>query len=343
MKLLRRATICLLAVFAVSCAEEEDRLSTWALFEDGAAQVPAEGVVPYEIVSPLFSDYAAKHRFIRLPEGGQITYTADGDWEYPVGTVLVKTFGFLNDLRDPSAGERIIETRLLVREEGGWEPYVYLWNDDGTDAVRTPAGARVDVEWIHTDGETRSIEYRVPNEVQCANCHGGRDPVSPIGPRAEQLDMAYDYGDGPVNQIEHMASLGWFANEVPPAAERAPLADPMGDGPIEARARAYLDANCSHCHQEGGAAAQSGLWLNAHVTEPIRLGMCKRPVAAGPGAGGRTFDVVPGFPEESVMIYRMESEEPGVKMPELPSLLSHTEGVEVIRAWIANMEPTGCE
>lgn len=341
--MLKRATILVAALLSASCADE-DRLSSWELFTDGASQTPAEGVVPYEIISPLFSDYAAKHRFIRLPEGGQITYTADGDWEYPIGTVLVKTFGFSNDLRDPSAGERIIETRLLVLEDDGeWHPYVYLWNDEQTDAVRTPAGARVDVEWIHTDGATRAIEYRVPNEVQCANCHGGSEDVTPIGPRSDQLDMAYDYGDGAENQIDHMASLGWFANDVPPAAERTPLVDPMSDAPIEQRARAYLDANCSHCHQEGGAAAQSGLWLNAHITSPIRLGMCKRPVAGGAGSGGRPYDIVPGDPDQSVMVYRMESEEPGIKMPELPSLLSHTEGVAVIREWIASMEPAGCE
>lgn len=332
------------AVLALGCGPEDERISEWGLFEDGATQAPAEGVLPYDIISPLFSDYAAKHRFIRLPEGGRITYTSEGDWQYPVGTVLVKTFGFLHDLRDPSAGERIVETRLLVLEEDGdWVSYVYLWNDDATEAVRAPAGARVNVEWIHYDGEMRSLEYRVPNEVQCANCHGGSHPASPIGPRAEQLDLAYDYGDGPENQIEHMRALGWFANEVPPPAERAPLADPMGEGDLDARARAYLDANCAHCHQEGGAAAQSGLWLNAHVTESIRLGICKRPVAAGSGAGGRLYDIVPGAPDESVFIFRMESEEPGVKMPELPSLLSHAEGVALIRAWIANMEPAGCD
>ncbi|HJL16230.1 MAG TPA: SO2930 family diheme c-type cytochrome [Sandaracinaceae bacterium LLY-WYZ-13_1] len=339
--------VALAAVLAGSCANEgeaPENLSSWGLFEDGATQTPREGVLPYEIVSPLFSDYATKHRFIQLPEGGQIAYTADGDWEYPVGTVLVKTFGFSNDLRDPSAGERIIETRLLVLEETGWEPYVYLWNEDATEAVHTPTGARVDVEWIHHDGEVRSIEYRVPNEIQCANCHGGAEPTSPIGPRAEQLDMAYDYGDGPENQLEHMASLGWFANAVPPAADRAPLAAPDDEAAdLDARARAYLDANCAHCHQDGGAAGQSGLWLNAHVTEPLQLGICKRPVAAGAGTGGRTYDIVPGAPDESVMVFRMESEEPGIKMPELPTVLSHAEGVALVREWIANMEPAGCE
>src|SRR5690606_327413 len=97
--------------------------------------------------------------------------------------------------------------------------------------------------------------YRVPNVVECANCHGGTEEVTPIGPRTAQMDRAHDYGAGPVNQIDHLASLGWFSE--PPPAERRRLADPFGDGDLESRARAYLDANCAHCHREGGAAGQS--------------------------------------------------------------------------------------
>lgn len=325
------------------CAEDvPNNLSSWELFADGATQTPNEGVVPYELISPLFSDYTSKYRFIRLPEDGQITYTDSGDWVFPFGTVIAKTFAYPVDLRDPSLGERIIETRLLVLdEEGAWNNYVYVWNDEGTDAERARAGARVDVEWIHYDGETRSLQYRVPNEIQCANCHGGAAPTSPIGPRTEQMDRDYDYGAGPVNQIDHLASLGWFSNT--PPTDRPRFEDPDGSGDLDARARGYLDANCAHCHSESGAAAQSGLWLGADITDMATLGVCKRPVAAGRGAGGRQYDIVPGDPDASVMVFRMESEEPGIKMPELPSQLAHTEGVALIREWIAAMDATGCE
>lgn len=343
---MRRAALVVLAVALSSCADETyppQHLSAWGLFTDGAAQTPAEGVVPYEMISPLFSDYAAKHRFIRVPEGGQITYTDEGDWIYPTGTVLVKTFGFLADLRDPSSAERIVETRLLVLEDDGeWRPYVYLWDDTMSDAQLQQTGARVDVAWTHHDGAVREIEYRVPNAVQCANCHGGRDAVTPIGPRTEQIDRDNDFGAGPENQIDHMVSLGWFTNTVPAFAERPRFESPMGSGDLDARARAYLDANCSHCHRENGAAHQSGLWLGAHITEAGQLGICKVPAAAGE-AGGRRWDIVPGAPDESLMIYRMESEVPGTKMPELPSILSHAEGVALIREWIAAMPAMPCE
>jgi uncharacterized repeat protein (TIGR03806 family) len=327
----------LAAMLLVACEESypPQHLSSWGLFADGSMQTPAEDVVPYDIISPLFSDYAAKHRFIRLPDGAQITYTDAGDWEFPTGTVLVKTFAFSDDLRDPSAGERIVETRLLVLEEDGeWHPYVYVWDDAERDAVYIPQGATVDVSWIHSDGSERELGYHVPNIVECANCHGGADDVSPIGPRTEQIDRD--------DQIEGLISRGWFANAVPPYAERDRLEAPTGTGDLDARARAYLDANCSHCHREGGAAGQSGLWLGAEITDPIVLGLCKRPLAAGRATGGFSYDIVPGNPDESIMIYRMESSEPGVKMPEFGTL-THVEGVALIREWIAAMPADTCE
>lgn len=336
----------LVALLTAGCASEgaypPERLSEWGLFADGAAQTPAEGVVPYEVISPLFSDYAAKHRFIRLPEGERIAYTAEGDWVYPNGTVLVKTFGFLHDLGDPSQGERLIETRLLVLEDGAWRPYVYLWDNAQRDAELKPIGARVDVAWTHLDGAPREATYRVPNVVECVNCHGGNEAATPIGPRTAQMDLEYDYGAGLVNQIDHLDAIGWMAGEVQPQAERVRLADPFGAGDLEARARAYLDANCAHCHHERGAAGQSGLWLGAEVTQSLQLGICKRPVAAGRATGGRTYDIVPGAPDESVLVFRMESLEPGIKMPET-GVVTHDEGVALIREWIAAMPARVCD
>lgn len=318
-------------------------LSDWDLFVDPANQIPAPGVVPYAINSPLFSDHANKHRFIRLPEGGEITLEADGTWTFPEGTLIVKTFGFLTDERDPSLGEQLIETRLLSREDGEWVPYVYLWNEAETDADLELAGQRVDVSFIDRDGENISINYRVPTATQCANCHGGVEEIEPLGPRLDQMDHLFDYGSGPENQLDHMEALGMFASVVPPAAERHPLVDPMDTtAPLDARARAYLHANCSHCHRDVGAARQSGLWLNIEVTEPSRLGVCKGPVAAGRGTGGRSVDVWPGDASRSIMTFRMASEEPGIKMPELPTVLSHHEGVALITEWIDAMEPVDC-
>lgn len=318
-------------------------LSDWDLFADPANQIPAPGVVPYEINAPLFSDYASKHRFIRVPEGETITIEADGRWTFPDGTVIAKTFGFYVDARDPSLGEQLVETRLLVREGGAWEPYVYRWNDAETDAVLMQGGGRLSVSFLDVAGRSRSIEYRIPNVNQCTNCHGGTADIESLGPRTDQMDHLFDYGEGLVNQIDHLASLGLFAAAPPPAGERRTMTDYADESaPLEARARAYLHANCAHCHHDGGAADQSGLWLNVEITEPVRIGICKPPAAAGRGTGGRSVAIWPGDSERSIVTFRMASEEPGIKMPELPTILSHTEGVTLITEWIDAMEPVDC-
>jgi uncharacterized repeat protein (TIGR03806 family) len=322
----------LAAMLLVSCgASAPETIAEWNVFVDVRSQTPTAEYVPFEIVAPLFSDYADKHRFVRIPGGTRITVSPDGRWQFPVGTVLVKTFSF---------GARIIETRLLVRTEDEWEPYVYVWNDDLTEAVRVTAGRRVPVEIIGDDGAPITFDYRVPSGTQCGNCHGGSEDIVPLGPRTGQLDR-----DG---QIERFLALGWL--DVDPRATPSPRfadyqVDPAGMmfEQLEPLARSYLDANCAHCHRDGvGGADQSGLFLDIENADPGSLGVCKSIVAAGPASGGRRAVIHPGDPDDSVMVYRMESTEAGVKMPELPTVLAHVEGAALIRAWIAAMPSDDC-
>ncbi len=344
---LDRSGLSALAIGSVlllgSCAGEDpapELLSEWGLFTDGAAQIPAAGMLEYELRAPLFSDYSSKHRFIRLPPGGTLTVAADGQLVFPEGTVIAKTFGFRADLRDPSSPERIVETRLLERRDGRWIPHVYLWNEDGSDATLTRVGARVPVTLIDASGETRSFSYRVPSRTQCGNCHGGQGDIETLGPSVEQLDRDHDYGAGPENQLARFVDEGWLPS-MPTGTRR--FVDPQDEtASLDDRARSYLHANCAHCHHSEGAAAQSGLWLSIDQTEPSRLGICKGPAAAGMGTGGRSVDIWPGDPGRSVMTFRMASDEPGIKMPELPAVLVHDDGVALISEWIAAMPPREC-
>jgi uncharacterized repeat protein (TIGR03806 family) len=349
----------LLGVVAPGCPTEEPAppddaspwpttLSAWGLFEGGAAsQTPAAGVVPFRPHSILFSDYAAKYRFVRLPDGPRVTYSDEGVWDFPVGTVLVKTFAYPLDERHPEDGERLIETRLLWRREGGWEAMVYLWNDAQTDATRLVAGRSVPVAWVDARGASRETTYVVPNLNQCRSCHAGTGRLHPLGTRTRQLDFEIRYPDGSTrNQVEHWAALGMFDRAPPPAGSRAALLpDPLdatSGADVDARARSYLEANCAHCHREGGAASSSGLHLGWEITDPRRLGVCKTPAAAGRGACGLAYDVVPGAPERSILICRVSSLDPAIKMPEIPTTLVHDEGVALLHAWIEAMEPVDC-
>ncbi|HYD92224.1 MAG TPA: c-type cytochrome domain-containing protein, partial [Flavobacterium sp.] len=115
-----------------------------------------------------------------------------------------------------------------------------------------------------------------------------------------------------------------------------------GSGTLEERARAWLDANCAHCHNPGGPANTSGLFLEYTETNSTALGFCKSPVAAGNGSGGHRYAIVPGHPEKSILTYRIKSNDPGVMMPELGRKIVHEEGVALVERWIASLDG-GCE
>jgi uncharacterized repeat protein (TIGR03806 family) len=320
-------------------------LSSYRFFRgDGATQEPNEGVLPYDLTSPLFSDYAAKHRFVWLPPGTTASYSARDSFTFPVGAVLIKTFAYPADFHDPSLGERLVETRLLVRRATGWDPMTYLWNDEQTVAKRRIIGARVPVSWIDLEGAERSVTFQVPNTNQCKECHEEHNGVvGPLGPKARYLNKDHEYGDGTANQLEHWSAVGYLQGAPDPeTAPRAPVFDDPSTGTVEARARAYLDINCAHCHNPSGLARTSGLYLNIDELTPARYGVCKPPVAAGHGSGDRKVDIVPGNPERSILTFRMESTEPGVAMPELGRQTVHSEALEVVNAWIAEL-PGSCE
>ncbi len=324
--------------------EPFERLTDYCFFDGYPARhVGGEGVVPFEPTAELYADESRKQRFIVLPDGETIGFDAEDRWSWPEGTILIKTFYYPHDARDPDAGRELLETRLLIRRASEWDAETYVWNEAQTEAERHTIGARVDVEFIDREGEVREVDYRIPNRNQCADCHAQDGETVPLGPRTRQLMAPYG-GDGERSQVEDLAERGLLDAEPPPAGELPSVPDPHDPAADRNdRARAYLDANCAHCHNASGRASSSNLHLDYDEDQDVRLGICKSPVAAGSASGGRDYDIVPGEPDESIFIYRMESTEPDVKMPELPITTVDEAGVALIRDWIAEMEPTGCD
>lgn len=320
-----------------------ERLSEHGLFVGELAdQLPRDGVVPYAINTPLFSDSAEKLRFVALPPDKPATYRDEGSFAFPVGTRLVKTFLYPADARVPEEPRRLIETRVLTHEAGGWTGAAYVWNAEQTEAYLRLTGARVPVEWIDDEGRRQSIEYRVPSVAECGLCHRtDGESIAPIATKAAQLNRPLARDASQVNQLATWSSQGRL-DGLPELdlVPRFPVWDDETSGNLEARARAYLDANCAHCHSPSGPAGSSGLDLRYAQRDPARIGVFKRPRAAGRGSGDLVYDIWPGRPDASILMYRMESIEPGIMMPELGRLTGHRDGNTLIRAWIASMAET---
>ena len=295
-------------------------LSAYGFFADPAGQVPNEGVTPYRLNTPLYSDGAEKLRFVYLPDGTTMTAEGEGLLDIPVGGALIKTFAF-----GEGAERRLIETRVLLHRADGWLALPYLWNEEQTDAQLAIAGARLDL----TTPRGEAISYRVPNKNQCKECHGLDGVVTPIGPKARNLSHEW---------LGEMAAAGHL-DTVPAVADQLPVWELREEANLTAAARAYLDVNCAHCHRPGATASNSGLDLRWEQQNPEAIGIGKRPVAAGRGAGGHLFDIVPGSPDKSILTYRMSSPEPGVAMPELGKATVDEEGLDIVRRWIEEMAP----
>lgn len=320
-------------------------LSDYGLFADASeprANPNGTGVI-YDLTTPLFTDYAEKYRFVFVPEGAAAAYRSEQAFDFPVGTIISKTFTIRSDLRDSSSEEDIIETRLLIRRNTGWEALPYIWNASKTDAVLSVTGGTQEVSWIDADGNEQTTDYVVPNSNNCANCHG-EDEISPIGPSARLLNKDYAYDSGSTNQIEHWLEMGILTNAPADLTSIDTIPDYLDESAdLDARARGYLDINCAHCHSPTGAADTSGLWLEYSRELGTEVGLCKPPVAAGDGAGSMGFAIVPGDSDASILPFRMDSNEPDVRMPEIGRSLIHTEGVELIREWINAMSPVDCD
>ncbi|HAU22412.1 MAG TPA: hypothetical protein DCS24_07430 [Erythrobacter sp.] len=300
----------------------EDRLpraiSEFGFFADPASQLPARDVVPYRLNTPLYSDGADKLRFIYVPQGAQLEADGEGLLQFPIGTALIKTFAF-----GEGDARRLIETRVMLLRADGWIALPYRWNDDQSDARLVVAGGRLPI----TTPSGEEISYRIPNKNQCKECHGLNGEVIPLGPKARNL--SHEWLEGMVSKAR--------LDRMPGVHDTMPLWEERARADLDDTARAYLDVNCAHCHRPGATASNSGLDLRWEQEDPGAIGIMKRPVAAGRGACGLLYSIVPGDPERSILLYRLDSIEPGVAMPELGKGTIDQDGVTIVRRWIKEM------
>jgi hypothetical protein len=301
------------------------------LYADWDAKRVAAGHLAYSPQYPLWTDGAAKARWLSLPPGTWIDASDPDEWRFPVGTRLWKEFRFA----------RRAETRFIELTASGWRYATYLWNDDETEAVLAPAG-----------GVRRSVEIRpgvhhaIPSRADCTACHEG-GAVRALGVSALQLSPDRD------PNAPHAEAVPPGAVDLPGLAarglvrglpQRADALAPRIEAPtpVARAALGYLHANCGSCHVAGGELASLELVLNYSLATSAGelpaavLTTFARPSRARiPGLPTPADRVSPGDPEASVLLARVSSRHPVRQMPPLGSRIVDDEGVRLIRQWIA--------
>jgi len=282
---------------------------------DGSTEL-APAFVPYDVASPLWSDGAEKGRWLALPEGTAATVGDDGDLALPVGAVVAKDF---------TVDGRLLETRFLLhRAPGQWVGYSYRWEPDGSEARLVTAGMNEDLgdqTWFY------------PGPSDCGQCHteaAGRS----LGLELRQLAGVIELDGAPSPQLPYLVANGVL--ESAPTATPFPALDDDA-APLADRARAYLHANCSHCHRPENPIRVE---LDLRFTTPLaETGVCAEPLLDDLGLTDPQI-VAPGAPDRSVLLARMRSLGPE-RMPRLATSVVDEAAVGVVEAWIAGL--ASCE
>ncbi|HEU0036458.1 MAG TPA: PQQ-dependent sugar dehydrogenase [Kofleriaceae bacterium] len=281
---------------------------------------PAPGLIPYDINWPFWSGDVTKRRWLAIPDGTTIDVDSDGELVFPIGSVLVKEFAIAPGLR--------IETRLLVRhEDGDWAGYTYVWDGYQDVARLLPSTATTVVQW------DADHAWAYPRRTECMRCHT-RAAGRTIGPHLAQLDREVAIpAAGATNQLAYFARMGLFSEPLP--AERVPLPDVADEtASLEARARAWLHANCAYCHRPGfSAVANMDLRFGTPLEETQ---LCNVPPTRGDLGITDARRLVPGDPARSIVMSRITRRD-GYAMP--PSAYApDAAGLRLVEAWIESLE-----
>lgn len=296
-----------------------EKLSETSCIDLSRSDLGTAGLIPYAPAVPFWSDGLTKHRFMALPNDQQLVFSAQDNWQFPIGSVLTKHFSY---------GQKRIETRLMMRHSNGnWAGYVYQWNDAQTEAMRVRGGKN-----IKLDGAA----YRIPSEDECLACHTVASGFV-IGAETVQLNsnLLYTETAQVANQLDTLTHIDLFSN--PSTLPIEQLAN-FQQFDVNSSARAYLHVNCAGCHQPGGPTSSD---LDLRYTVPLtNTNGCLAPPQFGNLGIENGFIINPGAPALSILLTRISTRGANA-MPPLGSLKVDQTAISMLSEWIEQM--TSCE
>ncbi|QDS90125.1 hypothetical protein EC9_43290 [Rosistilla ulvae] len=304
------------------------KLSETGAFADVRSMTLADGAIPYDVNSPLWSDGAFKQRWVFVPAGMTIDFDPSEPWTFPAGTVFVKHFALGEE-------QKRIETRLtVVKEDQTIYGATYRWNDSNDDANLVTTGVEEEVQLA--DGSRQPWFY--PGPEDCMTCHTHASGYV-LGPNTRQLNRDFHYATTGKsdNQLRSLAHVGLFT--APPKEDAIDDLDrlyPLDDEtvPLDRRVRSYLASNCSQCHTTGGVNAN---WFADYAAELSDLGVLDAKPLNHMGLSNVKL-IAPGKPERSVMLLRVTSDKRGYRMPPVGRLKTDDQAVEALTQWIAQLQ-----
>ncbi len=308
-------------------------LSAAGVFHDLTSLTPYEGIVPYELNLPFWSDNAIKSRWFSIPSTNLvITFDAQANWGSPTGTVWIKHFDLMLTNGSTSSVRRI-ETRLLVRNATGSGGYgvTYRWGSSFSDAALVPEQGLDEDILINESGIIRTQRWRYPGRQECLACHGASAGFA-LGFNTAQWNRDHTFAPGDTtNQLARLAELGYFDTGLP-SVHLLPAHPTLTNTAVsvEHRARAYLQVNCAQCHFPGGPVPAA---FDARLIRPLdEAGLIHGALANNFGNTNNRV-IVPGLLTNSVL-YQRANTRGSIKMPPLGSYVVDTQGMAVVAAWI---------
>ena len=309
-----------------------ENLSEYNFFQGELKNLdPVYGVIPYELISSLFTDYSIKNRFLWMPDGVSAEYISSSSvFDFPVGTILIKNFSYDDVL--PEMISKNIETRLMIKRSG-WIFADYIWNEDQTDASFSLDGSVVDISWLQ-NGEERNISYRIPSASECLTCHKISDGAIPNGVKPRNINKTLDYRTNSMNQLDKWMEMGYL-NSYPTDLEAVANWKDLSE-PLEKRVRSYIDINCAHCHSDNTHCEYRPIRLSYEATEDLaNMGVCLTPDTDL--GNGTDLIINPGNIDRSVLHFRMTSNEEQYRMPLIGRSIVHDEAIAMIEEWINSL------